>query len=91
MNIATRLSAKGQVVLPKATRDRLGLKPGDVLDVIEQAGGVTLRPRPPAETGPTAAEVFARIRQILPYHGPRIDDDEIEAAILTAIDDRHGG
>jgi AbrB family looped-hinge helix DNA binding protein len=39
------LSSKGQVVIPKALRDRLGLKPGDVLEVEEVDGVLLLRVR----------------------------------------------
>ena len=40
----TRLSTKGQVVLPKDVRDRLGLRPGTELDVEVRDGVVVLRP-----------------------------------------------
>jgi AbrB family looped-hinge helix DNA binding protein len=42
---ATTLSSKGQVVIPKALRDRLGLQAGDVLDVQEVDGALLLRVR----------------------------------------------
>ena len=32
------VSQKGQVTIPKALRDRLGIRPGAVLDVREEAG-----------------------------------------------------
>ncbi len=41
----TTVSSKGQVVIPKAMRERLGLKPGDVLDVEEADGALVLRLR----------------------------------------------
>lgn len=41
----TKLSTKGQVVLPRPIRHRLGLQPGDLLDAEVQAGRVTLTPR----------------------------------------------
>jgi AbrB family looped-hinge helix DNA binding protein len=41
----TRLSTKGQVVLPGGIRRQLGLQPGDRLDAKVQAGGVMLTPR----------------------------------------------
>lgn len=41
----TTVSSKGQVVIPKAMRERLGLKPGDVLEVEEVDGALLLRVR----------------------------------------------
>ncbi len=41
----TKLSTKGQVVLPGAIRRQLGLQPGDSLDAKVHAGRVVLRPR----------------------------------------------
>jgi len=32
------VSEKGQVTIPKALRDRLGIRPGAILDVREEAG-----------------------------------------------------
>jgi AbrB family looped-hinge helix DNA binding protein len=41
----TRLSTKGQIVLPGKIRERLGLKPGDPLDASIEDGRVVLTPR----------------------------------------------
>ena len=41
----TKLSTKGQVVLPGRIRRELGLQPGDSLDAKVQAGRVMLTPR----------------------------------------------
>lgn len=41
----TKLSTKGQVVLPGAIRRQLGLQPGDSLDAKVRAGRVVLRLR----------------------------------------------
>ena len=42
---ASTLTSKGQLVVPKAVRDRLKLKPGDRLDfIIQEDGDVLLRP-----------------------------------------------
>jgi len=39
------LTSKGQTVIPKAIRDRLGLHPGDTLDfVVQDSGDVLIRP-----------------------------------------------
>jgi AbrB family looped-hinge helix DNA binding protein len=34
----TKVSEKGQITIPKAVRDRLGLAPGTVLDIEEHGG-----------------------------------------------------
>jgi len=41
----TKLSTKGQVVLPGPIRRKLGLQPGDSLEAKVQAGQVVLTPR----------------------------------------------
>ena len=43
MTWTTVLSSKGQIVLPKAVRDRLGAKPGTKILVIEHDGRLELR------------------------------------------------
>ena len=40
----TRLSSKGQVVLPGPVRRRLGIEPGDSLEVKTDAGRIVLIP-----------------------------------------------
>ncbi|PYU29605.1 MAG: AbrB family transcriptional regulator [Acidobacteria bacterium] len=41
----TRISTKGQVVLPSRIRRKLGLRPGDPLDAKVEGGKVVLTPR----------------------------------------------
>ena len=41
----TRLSTNYQVVVPKAARDAVGLKSGDLLEARVERGGVMLRPK----------------------------------------------
>ncbi len=36
----TRVSERGQITIPKAIRERLGIRPGQVLEVREQDGTV---------------------------------------------------
>ena len=40
---STRLSSKGQVIIPKAARERHGWEPGAVLEVDDQGDAVVLR------------------------------------------------
>ena len=41
----TKVSTKGQVVLPGPLRRRLGIRPGDPLDVKVESGRIVLTPR----------------------------------------------
>lgn len=41
----TKISTKGQVVLPRPVREKLGLRPGDALDVKTDGDSIILRPR----------------------------------------------
>jgi len=40
--VATKISSKGQVTVPKTVRDRMGLRPGDSVDFVEREGKVQL-------------------------------------------------
>lgn len=81
VNAKTTLSAKGQVVIPKDVRDSLGLRPGQVLNVIRTQGGVLLTPEI-AKSGRSTEEIFARIREIAPkWEGPPVSIEEMDAAV----------
>lgn len=48
----TRVSERGQITIPKQVRERLGLRPGQVLEVREDEGRVVLtkvHPRSPVD------------------------------------------
>lgn len=55
------------VVLPLDALEKLGLKLGDVVDLVEQAGGLTIRRHAPTheEQMQVAREVMARHRDAL--------------------------
>jgi AbrB family looped-hinge helix DNA binding protein len=38
-----KIDGSGRIVVPKALRERLGLKPGTELEVFDQRGGILLR------------------------------------------------
>jgi len=80
MNATTKLSGKGQVVIPKDVRDRLKLAPGDKLDVIERADGILLR-RQRAKSGESFEAITERIRKIVNYQGPPVSLEEMDQAI----------
>ncbi len=62
MNVRARISSKGQVVVPKEMRDRLGLHAGSEIEFVEGPEGVMMkRVRPMSAFPPiTAAEFMAR-------------------------------
>lgn len=80
MNAVTRLSAKGQVVIPKATRERLNLRPGQSLEVVETPEGVLLKRVPVRGTLPLD-EAMRRIRAIVTYDGPPVTIEEMNESI----------
>ena len=72
----TKLSSKGQVIIPKRFRQHLHWETGQELTVVATADGVLLKPsRPFAET--TLAEVAG----CLPYTGTPKTLEEMEQAI----------
>ena len=84
MNAQTKLSAKGQVVIPKAVRDRLHWEDGVDLEVVETAGGVLLRAK--SQRRRISLE---ELRAMLPvYDGPTISLDEMQAGIDEAMAER---
>lgn len=77
MNGYTRLSEKGQVVVPKATRDRLGWLAGLDLEVIEGPDSVTFRHRGERRTL-SVEEAVARFRQIYQHQGPPVPLEQMK-------------
>ncbi|MES1199828.1 MAG: AbrB/MazE/SpoVT family DNA-binding domain-containing protein [Pseudomonadota bacterium] len=76
--LKTKVSTKGQVILPKAVRDHRNWKPGTELVVEETKDGVLLRP----------ARIFpeTKIEDVfgcLKYDGPPISIEEMDAAITA--------
>lgn len=44
MSMTHRMGPKGQVVIPKEMRDRLGMSPGDEVDFVFDEGAVRVEP-----------------------------------------------
>jgi len=81
MNAQTKLSAKGQIVIPKSVRDRLRWSEGDQFDVIEVPGGILLRPRSAAGQSITIEQFLAERPA---YDGPPATLEEMDEAIERA-------
>jgi AbrB family looped-hinge helix DNA binding protein len=80
MNAQTKLSAKGQVVIPKDVRDRLHWQQGQALEIVETSEGVLLK-QPSLRPRISPEEALAKIRSIVNYTGPIITIQEMNEAI----------
>ncbi len=76
MNDVTRLSAKGQIVIPKDVRDRLGWVQGHDLEVIPMGDGVMLRPATRLKKK-SIEEATRELRQIYRHEGPPIPIEKL--------------
>lgn len=76
----TRLSSKGQVVIPKAVREAHGWTPGQEFLVEDTGDELVLRPEPLfPPTDPD--EVFGCLK----YDGPPVSIREMDEAILRSV------
>ena len=82
--LTTTLSTKGQIILPKAVRDRRKWRAGTRLIVEETAEGVLLKPAP--FFPPTRPEDVAGM---LAYSGPPKTLEEMDAGIVAEVKRRH--
>lgn len=83
----TTLSTKGQVVLPKAVRDRLGWRSGTRVRIEETPDGVVLR-RAPLFRPTTIDEVAGCLKPY--YKGPPVSVDEMDEAVAEMFRRRYG-
>jgi AbrB family looped-hinge helix DNA binding protein len=77
--LVTRLSSRGQLVLPKEVRDRLGWTTGTEIEVEDAPDGVHLRLAAPHGTA-SAADLLG----CTGYKGPRRTIEEMDAAVGRA-------
>lgn len=72
----TRLSSKGQVIIPKSLRDAHHWRPGQELLVIDTEEGVLLKP-----AKPFPSTTLDQLVGCLPYDGPAKTLADMEQAI----------
>lgn len=72
----TRLSSKGQLIIPKQVRDRHGWRAGTELEVEDRGGVVLLRRRKPWP--PSRIE---EVRGCVRYDGPPVRVEDMNAAV----------
>lgn len=74
--MTTVMSTKGQVILPKALRDRRNWKPGARLTVEETPEGLLLKAAPLFEPT-TLDQVFGMLK----YEGPAVSLEDMDEAV----------
>jgi AbrB family looped-hinge helix DNA binding protein len=80
----TRVSTKGQVILPKAIRDRRNWTPGTELTIEDRPEGVLLKASP--RVAPTKVEdVFGRLGPV----DRVLTVEEMDAAVMAEAHRRH--
>ena len=80
----TRLSTKGQIILPKAIRETRAWGPGTEFVVEEAGDGVFLRPVPQFQRTKLEDVVGC-----LPYEGKPKSDAQMRAAVRRQVSKRH--
>lgn len=79
----TKLSSKGQVIIPKILRTRYNWDVGQELAIIDTGEGILLKPSQPFET-----TKIDEVAGILKYSGKAITIDEMHAAIKKGAIER---
>ncbi len=86
MNARTKLSAKGQVVIPKDVRERMGLVIGDAFEVISRGDELVLR-RETRRQKLTFEEATTQLRKLVKYDGPPIPVEKLSWHDIDGDDD----
>lgn len=89
MNATTKVSAKGQVVIPLDVRRELGFQPGQTLRVTKAGGGVLLTPMH-QKSGRTTEELVAEMRKIYTHKGPPVSVEDMKLGIDRMFAARRG-
>ena len=83
MTKLTKLSPKGEVIIPPDVQARYGWKPGAVLEFVDGPNGVTLQAQQEQATTKTLSfdEAMEKMRKTVDYKGPRYDDADWKPSI----------
>ncbi len=74
------MTSKGQITLPKAMRDALGLKAGDEVGFSMKNGKVTMLPK---------NRDIRELKGIIQWNGPPVTLEDMDNAIAQAVADRY--
>ncbi|GAA6734725.1 hypothetical protein YIM1640_18880 [Thermus oshimai] len=73
------LDKNGRLLLPKALREALNLKPGDTLEVTLEEGHLVLTPLPPSPLRRKGKALVAEVRPESEYTVERLRQERLEA------------
>lgn len=76
----TKLSSKGQIIIPKWLRERNNWQTGMEFVVVDAGDGIFLRPQ-----NPFAPTIVDEVAGILAYGGPAKTLEEMEEAIAQGV------
>ncbi len=86
MSWQTKLSVKGQVVIPKDVRDSLGLKPGETLNVKKVGNQVVME----AVKALSPKISYSEFRKLVPkYEGPPLSIEDMNLAVDAMFAQKH--
>lgn len=80
MGARATMTSKGQITLPKEVRSRYGLKPGDMVEFVEEKGRTWLKPRNVRAVD--LAGILGR-----PPSGKPVRVEEMDEAIMETVAD----
>ena len=84
----TKLSAKGQIVIPKDVRDRMRLEVGEMFEVVERENEVVLRRKNGRRATPAAQAVADAVREIQSFYrcdGPPVSIEDMDKVVKEAM------
>jgi AbrB family looped-hinge helix DNA binding protein len=76
----TKLSSKGQIIIPKAVREAYNWQAGVEFFVVLTEDGILLKPKTPFPR-----TTIDEVAGILSYDGPRISSEEMDTAIRKGV------
>ncbi len=78
--ITTRMSTKGQVIIPKAIRDQIGSVVGTKYAVEIERGSIRLTPQSDYKSR-VPITTLDDVAGYLKYNGPTVTDEQMKAAV----------
>lgn len=82
MEGGTKLSTKGQVVLPSRVREKLGLRPGDSLDIQVEGDAIVLRPRRPRRRAAIIKDPITGLPVLTAgKNAPKLTNEQVQALL----------